>query len=428
MNNIEALFYELESKSIKDVVDSMVAGIFIAGFCENDKLSIFTDPFGLTPHYYSLKEGMKISPSTKDINDLEIDIKKSEILEQQGHLFFNHTKYKNIYKIIPGDVFEVVNREATYINNGFKLEDDGKNVFDVPMLVKKLINCFPDCSLSTALSAGFDSRLLFMESNTKYTYTWGQSTSLDVVNGKVLAKSKGVEHLEFAFNSNLISESTKKICSYLFDGSVKDYNPQFYENYKYVNSKSKDKNIALDGYLGDVLQRGVYMTHGGKKGELLKLFPQFSHIMLSPDSLIKSRYSKVSDNLKELILSDYYEVSKNIMELDALQRVTYFEFLYGRGLRYITTASIFMNGIFKSIAPIFASRYIFSILVRQNSSDTLNYKTFNKIWSSSPELERNLISEGFYSPSTIPVLIPYMNLYGRLVTNLNPKYFNYTKK
>ncbi|WP_341488789.1 hypothetical protein WAX86_10795 [Photobacterium damselae subsp. damselae] len=429
LNNIEKLFADLENNNIKDIVDSLVAGVFIAGYYDHKQAVIFSDPFGLTPHYYSLNQGvMRISPSTRDFSSNMINYDYSNILEQQGHMFYNHTKYDDVFKIIPGDLFEINNGIITYNNIGFKINDDGKSVCDIVELTNKLISCFPNNSLSTALSAGFDSRLIFMESNTKYTYTWGQETSLDVINGKKLAHKKNVNHLSFGFKDNIISESTEKMCSYLFDGSVKNYNSQFYENYKYVNFNSADQYIALDGYLGDVLQRGVYMTHSGKKGELLKLFPTFTTGNLTAEKLLEARYCKVDEKLRTLVVNDFHKVIENIYELDELQKVTYFEFLYGRGLRYITTASLCMNSIFKTIVPVFASRYIFSILVQQNAKDTLTYKTFQKIWMSTPKFERELKSEGFYSPSTYPLFIPYINFFGRLITNFHPKYLNYTKK
>lgn len=428
LNNLDKLFDDIKKTSIKDVVDNLIAGVFVAGYFDGCSFNIFCDPFGLTPHFYSLNKKVMVSPSAIDHNTNSICDELSGFLAEQGHLFGKYTKYKDIYKFIPGDVLSVEFEKVKYTNNGFKINDNGYSVTDIIKLSKKLISSFPEEALSTALSAGFDSRLLFMVSNTQYTYTWGQETSLDVVNGTKLALSKNIDHLSFDFRMNKIKDKTKEICDYLFDGSVISYNNQFFENYKYVEYKSKVNYIALDGYLGDVLQRGVYMNHGGKKGEFLKLFPNLSSVLLDSKKLLNYRYSKVEENKRKLVIEDFYNKKNEYSKLDELQKVTYYEFLYGRGLRYITTASINMNGLFKTVVPVFASRYIFSVLIQQKESDTLTYKTFHKIWKSSEKLERELKSEGFYSPATTPILIPFINIYGRLVTNLHPKHLNYTKK
>ncbi|EMV4497043.1 hypothetical protein AAC861_001619 [Vibrio cholerae] len=429
LNNIQKLYNDLSSMTIKDVVDNIIAGIFIAGYFDGENLSIFCDPFGLTPHYYCCNGDLIISPSIMDINKEKVVKKDLDIfLQQQGHLFSKYTKYDNIFKFIPGDHITIAKGNIKYTNNGFNINTNNHSVSDVLDLSDKIIKCFPQDSLSVALSAGFDSRLIFLSSEAKYTYTWGQNSSLDVINARALAKKSGAQHLKFDFRENKVSPLSEYVCNYLFDGSVLNYNPQFIENYRYVSNASCEKNIALDGYLGDVLQRGVYMTHAGKKGEILKLFPFVSEYFLDSGSLLNSRYHKVSENLKDLLFEEFEEKTKNVLNVDELQKVTYFEFLYGRGLRYITTASIYMNSLHKTIVPVFASRYIFSVLVTQSSKDTLRYKTFIKIWNSAPKYERGMKSEGFYSPATSRPLIPILNLIGRISTNFIPKYMNYTKK
>ena len=432
LNNINGMFDELKYRSIKEIVDDLIGGIFIAVYYSSGNFSIFCDPFGLTPHFYSMNDDIKISPSATDCTtNGHVNLDLSRFLEQQGHLFSKYTKYENVYKFIPGDLLELNVRKSNkinYKNNGFKIDCKEFNVADITVLAKKIVNSFSQSDISVALSAGFDSRLIFMESDAPYTYTWGQESSLDVINGKKLASMKGSKHTSFGFREHKISSKTEYICKYIFDGSVINYNPQFMENYKFVYKQSIEQNIALDGYLGDVLQRGVYMTHGGKIGEIYKLFPSLTVLFLDSKTLVNNRYSKVDQGLRNLVISEFESKTSNVEGIDELHKVTYFEFLYGRGLRYITTASIGMNGLFKTIVPVFATRYIFSVLVSQRARKTLNYTVFNKIWENTPQGERNMNSEGMYSPSTPRIFIPYYNLIGRLVTNFFPKYMNYTKK
>ena len=121
------------------------------------------------------------------------------------------------------------------------------------------------------------------------------------------------------------------------------------------------------------------MTYGGKSGEFFKLFPFLTTLILSDKYILRSRYSKLTDKQFEILWYDYTARTRSVEGLSNLQKITYYEFLFGRGLRYISTGGLVMNSTFKSVFPVFASRKIFSTLIHQKDADVLNYKVFNRV-------------------------------------------------
>lgn len=431
LNDIAWLYESLtEGKDISLILDDIVSGVFVVYFRSGEHKVVFTDPFAISPHYYLMDDNNRVivSPSADEISAGIKDKHLSKFLDEQGHLFGRYTSYENVYRFVPGEYLSKLNDELKLERKNLNLTNKEFLNEEVFMLSRKINACFNKVETSVALSAGFDSRLIFATSSPEISYTWGPISSLDVKNAKILSNSRGVKHIHFDFRENEITEEARECCRFLFEGCVKDYNAQFYENYKFFARQSFAQNIAIDGYLGDVLQRGVYGTFSGKFGEVLKIFPYLTSVFLNSEDLIRRRYSKVSGDCIELVVDDFRERTKDLDCLDDLQKAIYYEFVYGRGLRYITTASVCMNGIFKTVVPTFASKYIFSTLVSNKFRDVICYSVFNEVWKHSPQLEKNMISEGFYSPATTPMLIPFKNFIGRFLTNYHPKHMNYTKK
>lgn len=431
-NNLDWLLNSLaKTEDVFSVINKIEAGVFVAIYIKQDSFYVFTDPFALSPHYYCIKDSkLFISPSPKSLSsENNVDNVMKDILQKQGHLFGSHTIYPGVKRFIPGDIiFNDGKQFENIISNGFAIAGEKYPADEILSLAKRLISSTKESLLSIAISAGFDSRLILEVSKPSYSYTWGPETSLDVINGVLLSSNQKIKHEHFRFKSNIVSSDVKHICNYLFCGSVSSYNPQFMQNYKFVSKNSVHNSIALDGYLGDVLQRGVYMSFSSWKGEILKLFPFLNRYFLDEYALLRSRYKKLSDTEFDYVLIDFNEKVSKIHGIDPLQRVTYYEFLYGRGLRYITSGALVMNSVYKTVFPVFASRKIFSSLVRENADDVICYRVFHKIWSNCNSLAKKIRSEGLYSPKTKPFFIPYLNFAGRLLTNFHPKFSNYTKE
>lgn len=63
-NNIVWLKEVLDSKNnISDVQKRIIAGVFICIYETKGEMSVFTDPFALSPHYYYIKDNkLSLSP------------------------------------------------------------------------------------------------------------------------------------------------------------------------------------------------------------------------------------------------------------------------------------------------------------------------------------------------------------------------------
>ncbi|HHF3113784.1 TPA: hypothetical protein ACPJ1N_003379 [Vibrio diabolicus] len=437
-NNIVELKFEIDQKiekmlksnefsEISSIVDN---GSFIAVYVYRGMTFIFLDPFSLSSHYYNIDENksiLKLSPYPKFL-ECGKDELLNDILNAQGHLFGKYTAFNNVYRLLPNDVIKIQNKKATLYSYPFLVSEPVLKPEKLAQKMSDNISLLQPKALSLALSAGFDSRLIASICEPDFTYTWGPETSLDQVVSRKIAKHKGVEHLSFRFKSNKVKKEDIKLCDDIFSGVVTKYNPQFLVNYKFVSDRSVENHIALDGYLGDVLQRGVYLYPNNMRGELLKLFPFLMSRNESCFRILRSRYKMVSNKGFEEIYSDFIEKTKHLTDIDEINKVTFYEFLYGRGIRYITTGALVMNSMFKTVVPCFVDKDIFQMSIYEDSHDVLKYKYFNKIWKNNERFYRKIISEGMYSPETSPLLIPFLNLAGRIVTNKIPRFFNYTKE
>lgn len=420
-----------ENGDIKDfdfISEMIDAGVFIALYVRDDKYYIFSDPFSLSPHYYRC-DRLEISPFPCRLSDGDDDIMVG-ILNKQGHLFGKYTVFEKVYRFLPNDVlcFNLKSHEINIFSNRFKLVDVQCDELNVMETIKKLTSYWSSKELSLALSAGFDSRLISSACEPMSTYTWGPFSSQDQVVASKISKYKKTQHFPFLFKKPSLNKRHEDICSELFGGVVKNYNTQLLANYEYVSSLTSENHIALDGYLGDVLQRGVYLYPSGLKGELFKLLPSLLPYCVSSKDILRSRYKSLDDYEFQFLYIDFKEKTKHLDNIDELSKVTFYEFLYGRGLRYITSGAIVMNSLYKTIVPCFSHKEIFSSLLKCKVSDVLTYKVFSKIWIDVEDFYKTLKSEGLYSPDTKPFLIPFFNVVGRLVTNKIPRYHNYTRE
>ncbi|OQQ01858.1 hypothetical protein BK412_15970 [Vibrio campbellii] len=424
-DNIESCIKEKNYSVLNSKVN---AGVFTAIYFYENRVYIISDPFSLSSHYYSLDYPVRLSPYPSLIGGNDYNDIFDKILNLQGHLFGKYTAFNDVFRIIPGDVIEISNEKLLVHEHKFLLEDDIVVPQDIPKEIEKLTSCWEKENLSLALSAGFDSRLIATTCKPHLTYTWGPKSSLDRRVGAKLAKNLCSKHMEFLFKANRASILEENICEQLFSGCVKAYNPQFLANYKYVNSKSSINHVALDGYLGDVLQRGVYLYPSSYKGEFLKLFPNALDKQTSTKEILRTRYKNLDESLFLILYEDFLLKTNHLHNIEPNNKVTFYEFIYGRGLRYITTGALVMNSLFKTVVPCFAHRVIFSSLIRNETKQIANYTIFNKIWSNVEAPYCDYISEGFYSPKTNVNIIPILNLFGRICTNKIPILYNYTRE
>lgn len=79
----------------------LLLGCLFVSMKQKGEMSVFTDPFALSPHYYYIKDNkLSLSPSPCVFTN-EIDHELNDILNAQGHLFGKYTIYKNVYRTLP---------------------------------------------------------------------------------------------------------------------------------------------------------------------------------------------------------------------------------------------------------------------------------------------------------------------------------------
>ncbi len=422
-NDIHKLHCDFIKYGYLETISNIECGSFVIYYKDEMNEIFFADPFGLKPHYYcKSNSGLSISPSPSLLNN-EIDPGKLSILEKRGHLFGDLTIFKGVSLIEAGFAYDIKNNEkfkyydhlkATCIDNG-----------DIINYISDKLKFWDAKEKSIALSAGFDSRFLFASTETSFSYCWGPFKSKDRRVARALTGDlKQHQHIGFLFKKREASDCEKRISKLLLDGVVNNFREQFIANYAYVDSLSHHQQVAIDGYLGDVLQRGVYNNFSGKLGEVLKLFPFFYRFGFSAQFIMRKRYQSLNDSEFEVLKNDFLFRTSNL-NLSEMQKVTYYEFVYGRGARFITTGSQVMNGTCKTVISPFAFPVVFKSMLLSVSPKTMEYKTLQEIWKNISTDISSITSEGMYSPRTKPVLIPFVNFFGRVLTNYVPRFKNY---
>ncbi|MBY6208225.1 MULTISPECIES: hypothetical protein [Halomonas] len=434
LNDINLLHDEIILNGLENAQSKIQAGIFTAIFFDStatsDEFTIFQDPASLLPHYWTQeKSELVVTPECGEIISSE-DTCLTEILVKKGHLFGDNTIDKQVKKILPFEhlvikrqVVKKVDNSKTfhdYVFGGVRHED----FFDSFKKVNRPLK--PDVC---ALSAGFDSRLIAHRFDPSAFYTWGPKHSQDVIVAEKISNNKEKPHFSFSFTDEFVNDIDDEVCCALFKGSVLNPNARFLCNYRKVKNEFKSSVFSLDGYLGDVLQRGTYNNFKGTLGEFLKIFPKFyDYLNISDRYVLRSRYRELGEKDFDMLWEDYKKKTDILCDEDPYTKVTFYEFFYGRGGRYISTGGIVMNSLFFNVVPAFCSKSSLNYFFNQKMTDALEFKTFKKVWSDiDDEAIVELNSEGGYSSKTPRVLIPLMNFLGRLNTRFNPRRKNYSR-
>ncbi|HCM2158302.1 TPA: hypothetical protein N3B91_004357 [Vibrio parahaemolyticus] len=425
-NNLDTLHADILKLGLCTVLKNIEAGVFIGWYEDKSgKQSVFNDYFGLSSHYYTTEDEFKLSPSAQQIGG-NIDPKWQTIIQKKGHAWGCHTKYQSVSKLLPGMILDVASRETTGYVDYSKV--DSISLSDIPRYLEKIAAYFQPVEKFVALSAGFDSRLLAMKGEPSSSYTWGPVNSKDVRNAAIISKQLDTQHQSFLFKQTLVKDEHVAINEWLFDGQNQAINPQFIANYEYASSLMGQAYVSLDGYLGDVLQRGVYLHYGGLEGELNKLFPWLVEKKESYQTILDNRYACLNSEERDLLHRDIGMIQSLNLHCDPLQNATAFEFLYGRGFTAMSCGGVVLNGLFNIVLPLFATPVVFKSCIEAEVHEVLNYRVFKDIWATENSPLSSLNSEGLYSPKTPHTLIPFLNLAGRVLTNYVPKYYNYGKE
>jgi hypothetical protein len=337
------------------------------------------------------------------------------VLQKQNHAFGNFTGFSNIKRFNPGSIYNSPKEYTKYYIPVFnkktfsakRLSDDFKNYSDFWNYEKRII----------AISGGFDSRYILANGDFKIGYCYGPSDSGDRV---VADKFKWAVEEFYGFSlakMNVPKSHEVELVSSLFEGlSPRPLKGLFFA-FKSIKNNFLQSNVDYDGFLGDVLQRGTYLTFGGKAGSVYKLFPElfYKNITKSKvEKIIKSRYIKLSSEEFEMLLEDFYDKTESL-NISALDKWMYYEIFYGRGTRYIAHGGIVMKSQFFTVVPMFYFKAIFENLMTLDKTEAIDHNAITKIWSvvdmnfSKPE------SDSGYSPVMLPVYARVSKLLNRFI-------------
>lgn len=428
LNDHTALLNKVQKVGLNKALFSITQGIFCGAYDDGTSVKTFVDWFGLSAHYVHRNSGiLRMAPSAIALASSEDDLDSVNwsILQKKGHIWGSRTRYNHVYRCLPGSIHNA-NGYETYVDYSCI---PGIPRADIAEQIRNTVDLFEHTQKFVSLSAGFDSRLLALIGDASHAYTWGPEKSKDIKNSTVIAKHLDIPAYHFRFKETPPTEDDRVVCDWLLSGQNSSHQPQFYTNYRKAANQVAPAFVSLDGYLGDVLQRGVYLYGSSVRSEIKRLVPSlFSRD--TGEQILLERYGVLSPEEHEILLKDYRALLKSLQLTGVPQAngVTAFEFMFGRGFAHIYMGGVAMNGVHNVVVPGFADRRIFVTCVRTPVREVLNYTLFKQVWTFLNSDIVKLASEGLYSPKTPRILIPMMNLMGRVITNYLPMYKNYGKE
>lgn len=421
-NDIEKFANAILEEGVQ-VVNDIEIGSFILYWKNQSETKIITDAFGVFPHYIDMKsKKLRISPCIQDlfIKDKHTENRiLSNVLSKKHHLFGNYTLFDGIQRIDPGSVTTDAYSEKYYeipSSLDISINNLGKEIDGIRKYWQK-----KECILP--LSGGLDSRFILASTEFDSGFTYGPTDSPEMLITQKYADEFS-NYLTFDYMSEPEYEYEEKILEEFAFGLVKPIS-RLLTNYLFVKNKFPESKTFFEGYLGDVFQRGTFINFKGILGETFKIFP-FVYKLFKFDSawLMRRRYKELNNAEFQMVYSDFLSKTE-LLDLTEYQKITFYEFIYGRGGRYAVFGSnILAAQLFTVVSP-FTHKTIFSKLIRQNFCDAVSYKTMKSLWSICDDRYRNIKVESGYSPNTPRLLIPFIQIIYRLMFHIVPSRANY---
>jgi hypothetical protein len=425
LNNIDGLFHDLKQQG-SSALNNITDGVFIAIFFYPDGFFIFNDPMGLSNHYYSIVDNsVVVAPSVHVLGKCNLALEKNDLmtsfLNKRGHLFGSNTIYSNVFRMEPGSILDNNGQSKIYFD---LVAVSPVAVEEIPSYMANLINLFPVEKRHLPISGGLDSRLMLSAGQFEFGYCYGPENSGD----RPIARHFAAEFTtfnEFDFSAPQKNGNEALVYQEILEAPTEFVKNEFLASYRYSSNLSGKSNVIFDGFLGDVLQRGVYLHLGGLLGELYRFFPLlYSLKKLDAHFLMKRRYNNINDEEFQLLFSDFCLRTENLA-LDDYAKITYYEFMWGRGARFINNGALILNGQFGAIVPLFANPVIFTTLIRESFSATVRFNTVSKIWRLVDEKFKKTKFENGYKISTPNFVKPKLALIWRLLGKYVPGFENY---
>ncbi|WP_150104349.1 hypothetical protein [Shewanella sediminis] len=422
-NCLDSLSLALIKSGIQ-VLNDIEAGSFIIYWWNGVEGTVVNDYMGLSTHYIDLKsEGLRVAPSVQCLYQPlvhTINPMLKSILDKKEHLFGDHTLYNGIERLSPGSGYSESDKEE-YLSLA---KEDALPLDELVCQVGRLVDRWPVKHRLLPISGGLDSRFILASNHFEFGFTYGPETS---------PERKIASHFQSEFQQyhsyNYIDTPKLDIEDALLRevafGVHKKITPSLFSNYDYVSKQFPQADFFFDGYIGDALQRGTYIQLKGALGELLRVFPFLYRFKLSAKFLMCRRYKELDVDEFAFLFADFTDKTQHL-KLNAYQKVTFYEALYGRGARNIVFGgNVLVSQIFTSVSP-FTSKSVFNSLLHHDFSEAVSYKTIKQLWSKVNRKYRKVPVESGYSLMTPRLVIPYIQLLFRLMLHFIPSRANYS--
>jgi hypothetical protein len=382
--------------AIDAVLAEIDAGAFVVLLAMGDDAFIITDPFGLHPHYFADAPFARIAPSPHFLRERRAIVPEhAAMLRAKNHLFGNLTIYEGIERLEPGVVIARAggraNAGASASASGassatasrwFRYESALGDARELAPTMRRALAFLAGRRTILPLSGGLDSRLLAISGDFDYGYTFGPADTGDRPIARRFA-SRFREYVEFSLLDLAYPNAHREAGAMIFDGVCEKPFLEILSVYRSLHERWGGGGFFLDGYLGDVLQRGTYLTYGGLVGSIAKLLPWITLRGLDGVSLLRRRHAALSP-AGFRIVADLYKRSVGTMDLDEAHRTLLFEVLYGRGARYSINGGTVLSGQYWTPVQAFFLPPVFRLLFGQRMDDALFYRTVRAAWSAVP--------------------------------------------
>jgi hypothetical protein len=384
-------FAEARARGDERRVLSELEGAYVTVLCLGEETLVVTDPFGLHPHYFADEPWSQIAPSPHFLKEGRPSVPEhAAILRAENHLFGNLTLYRGIERLEPG---AITTRRG--VDRWFHYECERRDVREVRDLMRGGIAWFREAKSVLPLSGGLDSRLIALCGSFDYAYTFGPADTGDRPVARRFA-GRFREYKEFSLLEIPYAAAVRNSASALFDGVCPRPFLELTAVYQHLN-RAWGGGFFFDGYLGDVLQRGTYLTHGGLRGSLAKLLPSVTLHGFDPLGLLRRRHPTLSAESFALVANLFRKKTADL-PLDDPHKAVLFEILYGRGARYTTNGGTVLSGQFWTPVHPFFFVSVFQRLFGQNLEDTVFYRTMRRVWSVLPRSDTEVPTYSGFNP------------------------------
>ncbi len=424
-NNLTDLATDYVKNGV-DVFKDIELGSFVLVHIDAKGARAVCDAHGVSTHYSRQQQKvLEIAPSVKAFDNLPaVDRVLSQVLADKGHLFGNYTLYEGITRLDPGSETRDDGQLSKYYQPVFD-SPERQQQQKVPSYINDLVAHWPEAHRTLAISGGLDSRLILTGSHFEYGYTYGPANSGDRPIARLFADCFN-RYEEFEFTAPPILAEETPLSNDFFFG-VSTWIPQLMSTYRYSFSKAQGSYVLFDGFQGDVLQRANHLKFAGVLGLLLKTCPWLYKLKFSARFIFSQRYKTLSPEGFELLMANFHEVTDDLVA-DTYQKIIYYEFVYGRGARFVVNGGNITAGQMYTVVPVFAMKSVFHLLLSQDYSDTVQYKQIFKIWRDVPQRFRQLASDTGVGPLTPYWLAPIKNMTWRLAAHYIPGFGSYTSE